>query len=113
MGNLVKNCSRYWFLGSDIEISCLSSSIQISSTYPEGMSCALFSRKSPNVIKISPRWRIFSILFLISNPCLTSLILTTSPLSRRTVGVSIESTNATVAPFPGRSHLTCVPTAIV
>ena len=73
----------------------------------------MFSRKSPNVIKISPRWRIFSILFLISIPCLTSLIFTTSPLRRRTIGVSILSTNATVAPFPGRSHLTCVPTAIV
>ena len=62
---------------------------------------------------MSPKCRIFSISFLISIPCFTSLILTTSPFFTRTVGVSIESTKATVAPFPGMSILTWVPTATV
>ncbi len=92
---------------------CLRSSTQYSSTYPGGISCALFSRKSPNDMRMSPRKSIFSIWSRILIPCSTSLIFTTSPPRSLTIGVSTVSTNAIVAPFPGTSSFICVPTATV
>ena len=73
----------------------------------------MFSRKSPNETRTSPRWITSSIRPLRRAACAASATRTTSPPASITVGGSIESTSATVAPFPGMSILTCVPTVIV
>ncbi len=113
VGVFLRNCVMYssWKFFSSINF--FNSSIQNSSTYPDGINFALFSRKSPNEIKMSPKWRIFSISFLILIPCSMLWIFTTSPFFSLTIGVSIVSTNDTVAPLLGTLILTWVPTAIV
>ena len=73
----------------------------------------MFSKKSPNETSASPRCSMRSSSGFTARACSASRTRTTSPPRRSTVGPSIESTNATVAPLPGMSIFTCVPAAMV
>lgn len=69
----------------------------------------LFSRKSPKLMRASPRSSILVTLSCNSSASATLFTFLTEPSSNMTVGPSSESTNAMVAALPGVSTFTCVP----
>ena len=78
--------------------------------YAEGTSSLLFSKNSPNPIRISPLSHMEITSFLIASHSSNEEIIRYSPSANRTVGPSMSMQGVTAQAFPGLSIFICVPT---